>query len=121
MGKKVTVKLFEQTNTLMTCFDNPERTLETVGGVQEKLLKLIPMDPRGRIMFDYETEDTRDELELMDAEDGNEDEEANKSEHGTDSGLTQCPHSPLPACTLLTLRVHCVVYRHRLPAARGHY
>ena len=84
MGKKVTVKLFEQTNSLMTCFDNPERTLETVTGVQDRLLKLIPMDPRGRIMFDYEQEDTRDELELMDEEEDNEDEQANKSEHGTD-------------------------------------
>ena len=62
LGKKVTVKLFEQTNMLMTCFDNPERTLETLGQVQERLLRLIPLDPRGRVMFDYEKEDTRDEV-----------------------------------------------------------
>ncbi len=50
----MTVKLFEQTAELMACFDLPDKTLEAVGRVQDKLLKLIPIDPRGRIMFDYE-------------------------------------------------------------------
>ena len=53
-GKKVTVKLFEQTASLMRCFDAPETTLVAVGRVQEQLLKLIRIDPRGRVMFDYE-------------------------------------------------------------------
>jgi hypothetical protein len=103
----VTVKLFEQTAELMACFDLPDKTLEAVGRVQDKLLKLIPIDPRGRIMFDYEQvqpracehparvcsiifhccckEDTRDELELVDDEE--KDDEANKSEHGVRAGI----------------------------------
>ena len=81
LGKKVTVKLFEQTAELLVCFDQPDRTLEVVSRVQDNLLKLVPIDPRGRIMFDYEEEDARDELELMDDE-GKEGDQ--KSEHGTD-------------------------------------
>ena len=46
--------------------------------LQDKLLSLVPLDPRGRIMFDFEEEDTRDELELMEAAD---DENDAKSEH----------------------------------------
>eukprot|EP00966_Prymnesium_polylepis_P131436 3039942-Prymnesium_polylepis.1 len=38
-----------------------------VEAIQEDLLKLIPLDPRGRIMFDYETEDDRDELQVAPA------------------------------------------------------
>ena len=83
LGKKVTVKLFEQTADLMTCFDTPERTLETVQRVRDQLLRLIPIDHRGRVMFDYEAEDTRNELELMEAEE-NDEAEDKKSEHGTD-------------------------------------
>ena len=56
----MTVKLFEQTAELMACFDLPDKTLEAVGRVQDKLLKLIPIDPRGRIMFDYEQVQPRD-------------------------------------------------------------
>ena len=81
LGKRVTVKLFEQTAELLQCFDSPETTLEVVARVQENLLKLVPIDPRGRIMFDFEQEDTRDELELMEED---EKEEEKKSEHGTD-------------------------------------
>ena len=78
----MTVKLFEQSSLLMGCFDAPERTLEVVARVQEKLLKLIPIDPRGRIMFDYEHEDQRDELELLEDEEKEGDDK--RSEHGVD-------------------------------------
>ena len=36
--------------------------------MQDKLLQLIPLDPRGRVMFDFEKDDMRDELELLEAE-----------------------------------------------------
>lgn len=81
LGKRVTVKLFEQTRMLMECFDSPDKTLDAVSKVQDKLLKLIPIDPRGRVMFDFETEDARDAVELAEA-DENDDE---KSEHETDT------------------------------------
>ena len=74
-GKKVTVKLFELSARLMACFDAPDRTLDAVEAVQELLLKLVPIDPRGRIMFDFEQEDTRDELELMEAQEQEEETE----------------------------------------------
>ena len=48
--------------------------------VQDKLLKLIPLDPRGRVMFDFEKDDSRDELELLEAED----KDKERSEHGED-------------------------------------
>ena len=60
------------------CFDKPDITLDTVEAIQEDLLKLIPLDPRGRIMFDYEQEDNRDELQIID--DLEKEEEENKSE-----------------------------------------
>lgn len=81
-GKKVTVKVFELSQRLITCFNAPDRTLAVVNGVQEALLSLIPLDPRGRVMFDYEVEDTRDELELMEAAEA--EEEGAKSEHAVD-------------------------------------
>ena len=55
----MTVKIFEQTAKLMRCFDQPDKCLDVVQQVQEDLLKLVPIDPRGRIMFDYEVEDQR--------------------------------------------------------------
>ena len=48
--------------------------------MQDKLLKLIPLDPRGRVMFDFEKDDSRDELELLEAED----KDKERSEHGED-------------------------------------
>lgn len=73
MGKKCTVKMFELSNRLMGCFDAPNLTLDAVQWAQDQLLKLIPVDPRGRVMFDFDKEDTRDELELVeDADDDTE-------------------------------------------------
>ena len=83
LGKEVTVKIFEQTAKLMRCFDHPDTCLDVVQAVQEDLLKLVPIDPRGRIMFDIEVEDARNELELMEAADADETAEV-KSEHGED-------------------------------------
>ena len=83
LGKKVTVKIFEQTAKLMRCFDRPEQCLDVVQAVQEDLLRLVPIDPRGRIMFDIEVEDARNELELMEDADADETTEV-KSEHGED-------------------------------------
>ena len=98
LGKKVTVKLFEQTAQLLQCFDSPETTLEVVARVQENILKLVPIDPRGRVMFDFEQEDTRDELELMEDD---EKEEDKKSEHGTD---LRAPEDIIEECALLLPR-----------------
>ena len=55
--------------------------------MQDDLLKLVPIDPRGRFMFDIEVEDKRNELELMEAAEGEETTEV-KSEHGEDHMLT---------------------------------
>jgi hypothetical protein len=51
LGKRVVVKLFEQTKQLMECFDAPDRTLDAVAKVQDKLLqrlacKCSPRRPR---------------------------------------------------------------------------
>ncbi len=69
LGKKVAVKLFEQTAKLMRCFDEPDKCLDVVQTVQDELLKLVPLDPRGRQMFDFEVEDTRDVLALQEEAD----------------------------------------------------
>ena len=81
-GKKITVKLFEVSAKLMNCFDKPDTTIEVVDMIQDDLLRLIPLDPRGRIMFDFKVEDTRDELQLL--EDLEKEEDEKRSEHGTD-------------------------------------
>ena len=80
MGKKCTVKMFELSYRLMGCFDAPSSTLEVVQWAQDQLVKLIPIDPRGRVMFDFEKEDDRDELQLVD----DADDEENVSQHKTD-------------------------------------